>query len=845
MRAHLRDADPPFDLEGTIWKVRAPMDAFIRIGPFIGRQEAELLRAAMLTVFAEIQPEADPNEIVNFARPRPPGFTEWLRDGLATTLLLFAVWGHTAEVNLGGESGQDFANRLLNDLPGLRTDPRLLTSLRNELPLLAEAAPDPLLSALEHLLEGAGDTILAIFKEQPGLLYPVSEHTGVLWALETLAWDPDYFRRAVRVLAHLAAIDPGGRLANRPDSSLAEIFVLWNPNTNASSAQRLAALDEITKEFPEVGWKLILTLLPAAHGSSTPTSKPRLREAGAADRPAITYRELWADQAAVSQRAIVLAGHDLNRWMQLIHPIASFAPQERARAVAAVDDTLADLDDGGRKALWTKLRDEVARHERFEGAAWALPEQELAALRSLVEKYAPSDPIWAAVSLFDSLALDETSDLSKDNQRRAAALQRLFADAGAEAVLRLATEAKVTYLIIEAAYAADFSERRVAELLSLSFERDPRSSFTLGLSGLYRKVAGVERAEAWLKRLVNTGASAELVGRLLEAWPDGLETWNVVRGFGSEVVAAYWKQRGPRFLTGSRSELLRALIMLLRYGCAVEAIQSSLDRMGEVPSKLILRMLDGVIPELNAKLAAPDTMTSYYVEKALEALDRREDVTEQEIAIREYRFLPLLEHGSRSLRIHEVMAKDPAFFHTIIRKVFRGKGEDKVEVDPQTAADARISYSLLSHFSRLPGQGPALIDSAALTAWIDEVRRLGVETDRAEITDSYVGRVLAHAPPDAQGDWPHEVVRDEIERLASSEIERAIQIERYNMRGPHFQDMYGGGNEERALAKTNYEAAAVAAAWPRTAGVLRAIGKAWEEEGKRADIEAAQRRMKS
>ena len=41
IRAFLRDGDPPFDLEGTVWKVRAPMDAFVRVGPFIGQQEAK------------------------------------------------------------------------------------------------------------------------------------------------------------------------------------------------------------------------------------------------------------------------------------------------------------------------------------------------------------------------------------------------------------------------------------------------------------------------------------------------------------------------------------------------------------------------------------------------------------------------------------------------------------------------------------------------------------------------------------------------------------------------------------------------------------------------------------
>ena len=145
---------------------------------------------------------------------------------MATAFLLFAVWGNTAKVNLGARSGQDWANSLLKELPGLGSDPRVLTSLKDELPLLAEAAPAPLLTALEHMLEGGGDLIRPIFREQEGLLFPSYKHTGVLWALETIAWDPDFFHRAVLVLAGLAAISPDIRLANTPANSLAEIFLL-------------------------------------------------------------------------------------------------------------------------------------------------------------------------------------------------------------------------------------------------------------------------------------------------------------------------------------------------------------------------------------------------------------------------------------------------------------------------------------------------------------------------------------------------------------------------------------------------------------------------------------------
>ena len=79
----------------------------------------------MLKVFSQLQSQPDPDAFVSFSSAKPEGYSEWLRDGLATTLLLFAVWSEQAEVNLGGETGQQFANRLLKDLPGLSTDPRV------------------------------------------------------------------------------------------------------------------------------------------------------------------------------------------------------------------------------------------------------------------------------------------------------------------------------------------------------------------------------------------------------------------------------------------------------------------------------------------------------------------------------------------------------------------------------------------------------------------------------------------------------------------------------------------------------------------------------------------------
>lgn len=299
-RGFLRSADPPFDAEGTVWKVRAPMDAFIRIGHLVGREEASRLRDAMLSVFGRIPPEADSGEETFFAPVEPVGHTDWLRDGLANTLLLFAAWSEQAGIDLGGESGQDFANRLLADVPGLASDPRVLASLKNELPLLAEAAPDPLLPAIEHMLEGTGDAILPIFEPKQGFLFASYDHTGLLWTLETIAWDPRHFRRAVMVLAKLAAIAPEISILNTPTNSLAEIFMPWMPSTKASVTQRISALKEIASTFPNAGWTLVLKLVPRTLASSTPTHRPKIREAGASGPAAASPAERLEGETAIT-----------------------------------------------------------------------------------------------------------------------------------------------------------------------------------------------------------------------------------------------------------------------------------------------------------------------------------------------------------------------------------------------------------------------------------------------------------------------------------------------------------------------------------------------------------------
>ena len=65
------------------------------------------------------------------------------------------------------------------------------------------------------------------------------------------------------------------------------------------------------------------------------------------------------------------------------------------------------------------------------------------------------------------------------------------------------------------------------------------------------------------------------------------------------------------------------------------------------------------------------------------------------------------------------------------------------------------------------------------------------------------------------------------------------------MRDVHGKQIYEGGAQERALSDENSLWAEIAAAWPRTSSLLRAIAKSWRADAEREDTEAAQRMLRS
>ncbi|MBX3480447.1 MAG: hypothetical protein KF842_08600 [Caulobacter sp.] len=850
--------DPPIDQAGTVWTMRAPVDAFIHLGHLLTETDFARLEQAATLVFSEPNPVPDPDAPYERESERLAQFSSWLRDGIANTLLVLAVLHEQAGVVMEAGSPQDWVNRIVEKLPGLAADHRLIESLRGQLPVLMEAAPDPLLKALEKMLEGDEAMLSGIFKDRnQGIFGPSSPHTGLLFALETLAWDPRYFRRVTLVLAGLARIDPGGDLGNRPIGSLREIFLPWMPQTMAGPEARLAALDEILASEPSIGWELLTKILPSQRDVSSPTSRPKFRDVGTS-QGRLTYSAVWAMQNEVVGRAIRIAGNDPNRLATLARRFDHFSSDSRSELAARISDFLEQADEPARIGLWTALRDFLHRHRSFSDAKWALTEQELKPIDDLVERYEPSQPLEKVRWLFDDWFPEIPGKDRRDEEAVAKARKDAVAaiadgPGGRASILELARNAKLPWAVAQATSAAIQNDGEIQELLIatipssdgalLQFARALLNCYFARNSAAKELFSGIAKTQQW---------SAEAIASALSGLPDEPDTWDFAERFGQDVRAAYWLQKSSWSFKGDMATTSRLIDNYRSVGRPTAAIEAIYSQLKEVRPELLLQLLDDSIDELNAHPDRTHQMLTYHFSQTFEALRNNPEVPRIDIARREYAYFKLLEHEDEKLIIHEMAASDPEIFLMFIRDVFvpnddKESDAGEKERPPPSAAEvarAETSYRLLSQLKVMPGHAGDAVNLEQLREWVLRARNLGAQAKLATVTDIYIGHLLAHAPLGSDGAWPHEAVRDLIEELKAVDVERGINTERFNMRGVHWRNPDSGGDQERELAASYYGWAKTAQRWPRTASLLESIGDNWESHAKWVDLDTAQENLR-
>jgi len=857
LRKYLVMQDSPIECVGNLWATKASVDAFLHLAPLIGRRHLQLFKDAVTTVFdkaaqSQQPPSADEPFVLHDKRDREASHSDHLRNGLMTTLLHMAVLHEPAGFTVAGGHPQAFVNELVRSLPGLSSDHRLMASLGQDLVLLAEASPNFFLEALERQLEGASPSIRPIFDEYPGMLTPVTYHSGLLWALEVLAWDSVLLDRAVLCLAKLAAIDPGGKLDNRPINSLRAIFLSWAPGTMVKTKRRLAVLQATVKAVPSIAWPLLAKLLPRSGDTSSPTEKPKFREYEQDDGETLTYGLIWESEAKIVALAIEEAAQDAERWNALIDALPYLQNDPFEAVVAHLDEMLNGVGGEVRTLIWKALHREVKRHQKYSSFDWSMSPKQVDQLAQLIDKHMPKSLVETYSWLFDDWMppVEEGGGEDADpreavDQARLRALKDIHTSLGVQGFLELMECVKVPRLVIYSARGLELTYDQLFELFSSLISSSIHELELAAGSAMADGIARYGQGWAEAARVALRGGvlSSDRIGRVFESLPEQMQTWLYVASFGEEIERAYWTQKSPYPIAAGTEELLFAVEKYRSVERPTAALNALERRLSEIPTDLIVSLLVDGVTERNASSEAEMAASFFDIETVFNELAERSDITLQQLAGLEFTYLPALRSDPRAL--HELLLEQPSFFMEMVCKVFRAKDEEPREVSERDQKYATNAYRLLKSLKTLPGQSNQEVDEAQLLAWCLEVRRLAEVQSRTAIADQLIGQVLAHAPLSPKdGAWPHEAVRNVIESLASTEVERGISIERFNMRGVFSKQIGEGGDQERSFALQSREWADAASEFVRTSAMLQRIAQSWEVDAQRADTAAEQQALR-
>ncbi len=864
LRAFLALPDAPLETVGAVWAVRAPVDMFVHVAHLITNTDWARLKETAKKVLSEVDPslELPPGERL-YARLRNKVLTHssWLRDGITTTLLILAALGAENDILINGGSAQDFVNQLVADIPGLRDDYRVIASLSAQLPMLMEASPVPLFLALEHLLEGDGTELKPIFQDtkDQNWLFGSSPHTGLLWALEVAGQDPQLLPRAAEILARLAEIDPGGINSNRPVNSLRALFLTWKPLTNASHEFRLAVIDALVDAHPEIGWKLLLALMPKMFDSGAPSVSPHFRDAGASERETLTWAILYKTITAIVSQAVRLASIDQRRWQSVLDSLGSLSPSDRQLVIAGFSTSVSLMHEQDKEPLWQHLADFVRRHKTHIGADWTLSSEELAPLEKVLEEIAPKDLEKQDQYLFKKVFPDipgvEPENLfARTEELRKEVVVRILQEGGVNRVVRFSSDVEAPRYV-GAAFGSVGQD--MATIMSGISEKNDSGKPDLGFSGAASSTAYQRFGEKWADLIRVEFGQEKLtesqLQELIEWWPHNRLTWEWIAGFGDDAQKHFWERRRAWGIQATGEDFDYAIDNYLKAQRPEFVIDTLFQRAEEISTPNLIRLLE----EFEKKIARNpgllnNNVLNFKMKFIFRALQSRDDTSLDVVASWEYRYLPLLREtwstSDPNSALDRFLARSPEFFLQVISHVFRGKadrGEPTEDVSPQMRARARTSLTLLESFTTIPGGDGSSIDPLALDAWVQETRRLAKAADRLAITEQYIGKMLSHALADPDDKvWPHRAIRDGLETWKSQEIERGIIIGKLNSRGVTKRAPLDGGKQERALAGSLREDASKVNAWPRTKLMLIRLAEHWEHSAEREDQHVEEMRLR-
>ncbi|RWX46862.1 hypothetical protein H206_03539 [Candidatus Electrothrix aarhusensis] len=841
----LQVASGPLSLHNGIWKISERIGLWEQLGSRIFDQHLETFKESAISVLKECDPAFElPKEDRCAASiyGKTPQWSPALKRGLAEGLALLG-----SHPNMLSNCSQDKAE--ITVVLAVRdifadADWVLWGSLNNLLPVLAEAAPNEFLNVVENALQVSPCPFDELFaQEDNDIVWGNNYLVGLLFSLEALAWDGEYLIRVCVLLGELASHDPDGTWSNRSSNSLSTILLPWNPHTTAPLVKRTAAIKTLCNELPQIGWQLVLDFLPNRHQMTSGSYKPSWRKTIPEDwKAGVTTKEYWEQVSFCAERAISLAGHDIDRLSELANLIGKIPQPSFDKFLGVLSsDAIIEVPEEKRLSIWNRLKRFIANNRCYSRAPWAWNNEQLEPIQIVTDKLTPSNPFNRYQRLFTDHDFefydnDEDWDIQKQKltEYQKQALKEILQTGGIESIINFA-QCGINSNQIGDILGQIGNEKIDAALLPdyLESERSDLSFFIRWYVFSRYSVQGW----TWVDQVDKTEWSKSQIGCFLSYLPFSKETWVRAENWLGNAQKEYWLKTDAKNYNKDDKDLSVAIDELIKFERPYAALDC-LHQMRQYNHPLNAEQCVRVLLAAASSTTEPSSLFNpYRTAELISLLQKSSEVDPDDLFDVEWAYLPLLDrhYGILPKTLENNLATKPEFFCQIIQRVYRSKNsdtEDKLSEKEKNIAEN--AYRLLETWRIPPGmQEDGSFDQDHFSGWLERVKKICSKSGHLEVAFNNIGAVLIHCPPSPDGLWINKTVADALNAKDVEDMRDGFSVACYNSRGGYTVDPTG--KPERELAKKYRQQAEDIenAGYHRLAVTLRNLAKSYDRDAER------------
>lgn len=809
--------DSPILQIGGTWRLTSPLDLWNSVSKYISRDDLAVLAESFPAVFTDAGNSGETHLIkITYSYTPPKKYSPWAREGLVQTLILLSLYGEAINPAIL-PTPEKWVNEVIGSLL-FDADATLWRKTNQKLPLIAEASPKSFFRAVQNSLQKNEPEIMGMFKTNADFLGESSSHTGLLWALEELAWLPEYLFQATDILLKLAELDPGGNLSNRPSRSLADIYRPVHPQTTASLDERMEILKAAISKNPKSGWELLRKLMPRYHDNWTPNSKMRWRLFDKSIAPANSPEETNSAFQAVSDLMLEMYDGSDERLADIIgHSSEMRSSADREKLLVFIEKNYHCIPKNS-----TLSRDEIRRilhlHRSAPDAGWTLNEEILLRYQVVYDALEPEDFTAKYKWLFGSSQVHfpqgslETDDDEKDEsdynarvmKARTEALKILSAQIGIEGIIAMADSPAISRTLAFILSKIEQTKDETVYIVSTLKNAEANANFV----SLYIADKTAVKGLQWLFDLCSELEDLKLndhqLYELFRQVDHSQELWDYIEGKGESLNTTYWLSIPPYFYRTSTQEGIVAINKLMEHKRPKSALRAAVHIKKELSTQMLAAVLHRTATEdsIDDFFLEPHEITSLFKEAAA-----REDITKKEMLDLEWLYLPVLNsyHSDyRPSQLYGELAENPHFFVDVLSWLYMPDDPENIEPERKNIPKenlqqlSRKSYELLDSFKKIPGvRSDNTIDNDEMNQWIIQVRELAQKADRIEAADRHIGMLLAYFPEEGNDYWPPDEISQIIEQINTPSLKDNFAVTVTNKRGSTGRGVFEGGTIEK------------------------------------------------